>query len=431
MCDSVVATGPNTASGTTLFAKNSDRPASECQPFVQLPAARHPRGAMLACTHIEIPQVPETYRVMGHSPWWVWGFEHGVNENAVAIGNQSVFSKEPVEEQAGLIGMDLVRLGLERGRDAREALEVIASLIERHGQGGSAFGPGKPGYHNSFLVADPASAWLLETSNRHWAARRVDLDGVSNHLTLGSNWDIGSRDLEAYARGEGWWQGRARLDIASAYRNPHVPGRISEGRLRRSRELLEAGRGKHDAQRMQSLLRDHGTPGLAPPRGASLEDEAYFSLCMHSEPVGTTTASLVAPLPAERSAAWAVWVSFGSPCLGVFVPVYMDGVIPAVLAAGGEQDVGAARPSLWWSLHRLHDAAARDLARNLPRVREAWRSIEEWIESGRLALEADCRALHARGERSEAAQRVTAFMERVAQRVLEHADSLAAELAAA
>jgi len=33
---------------------------------------------------------------------------------------------------------------------------------------------------------------------------------------------------------------RARLDVAAAYRNPHVPGRISEGRLRRSSSLLEA-----------------------------------------------------------------------------------------------------------------------------------------------------------------------------------------------
>ena len=71
---------------------------------------------------------PETYRVMGHSPHWVWGFEHGVNEHGVAIGNQTVFSNEAIEERPGLIGMDLVRLGLERGRDAREALEVIATL---------------------------------------------------------------------------------------------------------------------------------------------------------------------------------------------------------------------------------------------------------------------------------------------------------------
>ena len=75
-------------------------------------------------------------------------------------------------EAPGLIGMDLVRLGLERGRTAREALEVMATLLETYGQGGAAFGPGEAGYHNGFLIADPDEAWVLQTSNRRWAARR-------------------------------------------------------------------------------------------------------------------------------------------------------------------------------------------------------------------------------------------------------------------
>ncbi len=115
MCDSVVATGVMTAARQTLYGKNSDRKSNECQPFVQTSEAWHPPRARLQCTHIEIPQVPETYRVMGHSPWWVWGFEHGVNEHGVAIGNHAIFSCDPLEQSPGLIGMDLIRLGLERG----------------------------------------------------------------------------------------------------------------------------------------------------------------------------------------------------------------------------------------------------------------------------------------------------------------------------
>ncbi|UCE87824.1 MAG: secernin-3, partial [Deltaproteobacteria bacterium] len=124
MCDAIVATAPETAAGITLFAKNSDRKPGEAQPFRQFPAASHPPGATVRCTHIEIPQLAETHRVMGHAPYWVWGFEHGVNEHRVAIGNLTVFAREPVEAEPGLIGMDLVRLGLERGRSARAALEV-------------------------------------------------------------------------------------------------------------------------------------------------------------------------------------------------------------------------------------------------------------------------------------------------------------------
>ncbi len=180
MCDCLVASGVQARGGVTVFAKNSDRPEHECQPFVQHAAACHAPGSRVRCTHVEIAQVAETYAVMGHSPWWVWGFEHGVNEHALAIGNLTVFSKEEIEARPGLIGMDLVRLGLERGRNAREALELIAALIETHGQGGSAFAPEAAGYHNAFVLADPHEAWLLQTSNRRWAARRTRRDALSN-----------------------------------------------------------------------------------------------------------------------------------------------------------------------------------------------------------------------------------------------------------
>ena len=96
MCDSLVAVASETAGGATLFAKNSDRKAGECQPLLQFPEAFHPTGARVRCTHVEIPQVDHTLRVLGHSPWWVWGFEHGVNEHRVAVGNLTVFSREPV-----------------------------------------------------------------------------------------------------------------------------------------------------------------------------------------------------------------------------------------------------------------------------------------------------------------------------------------------
>lgn len=421
MCDSLVATGANTRRGVTLFAKNSDRKQGECQPLLQFPAATHPRGAGVRCTHVEVPQVAETYRVLGHSPWWVWGFEHGVNEHGVAIGNQTVFSREPVEETPGLIGMDLVRLGLERGRDAREALEAIASLLERHGQGGCALAPGAAGYHNSFMIADPEHAWVMETSGRHWAARRVELDALSNHMTLGSDWRIASRDLESFARREGWWGERGRVDVACAYRNPAVPGRISEGRLRRSRELLGEGIGEIDVDYLQGVLRDHLDGGDAPPAGASPDDERYFTLCMHSEPVGTTTASLVAPLPADRSAPWPVWVSFATPCTGIFLPVYLSGVIPDLLSRGGE----VPEPdSAWWAFHQLSEVASRDFARFTPVLRREWRALEESIELERLGVETAARTASVSGDEDEAARLLTQFMAETARRAVDRAHAL-------
>ncbi len=422
MCDSLVAVGSQTASGTTHYAKNSDRKAGECQPFLQFPEAWYPAGAKLRCTHIEIPQVAETYRAMGHSPWWVWGFEHGVNEHGVAIGNHTIFSNEPIEAEPGLIGMDLVRLGLERGRSAREALEVIAGLIERHGQGGPALAPDATGYHNSFVLADPSEAWQLETSNRRWVARRTLLGSVSNHHSLRADWEISSRDLETFARAEGWWSGAGRIDVAAAYRNPHVPPHVSEGRQGRSALLLEARRGSHDVRSMQRILRDHLEGGAAwQPGDATSEDERFFTLCAHSEPLHWTPASMVAPLPAERAAPWPVWISFATPCSGLFLPVYLDGVIPAPLARGGEQPDAT---SAWWCFKRLQDAASTDPARTTPLLREGWASLEEKIESERQRAEAVAGEATRAGERDRAAEILGDFMARTVEQVLQCAELL-------
>src|SRR6185369_17160820 len=135
-CDTFVALAPATRAGVTLFAKNSDRPPRESQRIVSLPRRRSAAGQRLRCQWIDVPDVRETAAVLGSQPWWLWGFEHGVNEHRVAIGNETVFAREPLGAQ-GLLGMDLVRLGLERGQSARGALDVMTGLLETHGQGGS------------------------------------------------------------------------------------------------------------------------------------------------------------------------------------------------------------------------------------------------------------------------------------------------------
>src|SRR5437016_4465992 len=135
-CDTLVALAPATHDRATLFAKNSDRPPRECQRMVQLCARGHRPGSTVRCQYVEVPQVGETAAVLGSQPYWLWGLEHGVNEHRVAIGNEMVFTRESLGA-SGLTGMDLVRLGLERGRTAGEALAVMTDLLERYGQGGT------------------------------------------------------------------------------------------------------------------------------------------------------------------------------------------------------------------------------------------------------------------------------------------------------
>src|SRR5690606_16780493 len=136
---------------------------------------------------------------------------------------------DPTAAPPALIGMDLVRLGLERATSAAEAIDVMTALLERHGQGGAAESPGGEPYWSSFLVADPAEAWVLETSGTSWAARRTGAGGgvaISNRLSLGDDWDRASADVAA---GEAFEDRRDRAwapiaDVRLACTLPAVAG---------------------------------------------------------------------------------------------------------------------------------------------------------------------------------------------------------------
>jgi dipeptidase len=426
-CDTLVALPSATRDGVTIFAKNSDRPPRECQRVVQLPRRESSPGARLRCQYLEIPDVGETAAIVGSQPWWLWGLEHGVNEHRVAIGNETVFAREALGK-TGLLGMDLVRLGLERGRTADEALDVMTGLLEAHGQGGSGQAHVEWPYHNAFLVADPSSAWILETSDRHWGARRVhEVGNVSNGLALGTDWERGSDDLTRFAVGAGWWRSDAgRVDFAAAYTDDAgVPPNLAGARRARAAALLREARGSLTPAAMRTILRDHYDGVVHTPRPP--DDPHFFSLCMHADPLDNTTAAMVARLPADPAVPAVAWVSLGSPCTGAFVPCYLDGTVPARLAHGGGEPDPA---SPWWRLRELLTLVERDFARFAPIVRRRWDAFETVLARRAAAVEAEAEAARRAGHHDDAAALLSGLTARSVEAYLLEAEALVREIAA-
>ncbi|MFR7950941.1 MAG: carcinine hydrolase/isopenicillin-N N-acyltransferase family protein, partial [Acutalibacteraceae bacterium] len=119
MCDTVYLKRERRA----FFGKNSDRSPNEAHLMLRVPAREYAEGEMLRATYISVPQVRHTYACVLLKPHWIWGAEMGWNEFGLNIGNEAVFTREKREKQDGLIGMDLLRLALERCRSAKEALK--------------------------------------------------------------------------------------------------------------------------------------------------------------------------------------------------------------------------------------------------------------------------------------------------------------------
>lgn len=420
-CDTIVALASDAAGGAVLFGKNSDRPPGEAQAPVLVERALHPPGATVRCQYVEIPQVRETARVLGSQPTWLWGFEMGLNEHGVAIGNETIFAHE-APAAVGLLGMDLVRLGLERASSAAQALEIVIALIETHGQGGSGFRDVEWPYNNSFLIADAKEAFVLEAAGRQWASRRCNgVDSISNCVSIGADWErVGSATV-ARARDAGLAVAEP-FDFALAYRDDSiVPPVLSSGRLRRSRELLRAGRGAHTLASLRRVLRDHDANGSAFARGATPDQEAFYTLCMHEGP-SRTAMSMVAELPAAAPGARVAWLAFGRPCASAYFPLLVAGGLPDALSGAGREGDGA-DAGLWWVFERLAAAveASPDAA---ARVRATLDALESELAERFAPVHAEVAGLDAVG----VARRASAWAAEVAVELERAARALAAAL---
>ncbi|MHA1338136.1 MAG: C69 family dipeptidase [Promethearchaeota archaeon] len=257
MCDTLVALGNSTEDGSVIFGKNSDRPDDEVQLITYNPRKRYSKGEELECTYISIPQVSETYAVLLSQPWWMWGAEMGANEYGVVIGNEAIYSRELLRSR-GLLGMDLLRLGLERGKNALEALKVITDLLEKYHQGGGcAYGDSSWMYHNSFLIADPKEAYVLETADDWWAAEKVkDVRSISNSASIRGKGDLRRKGIIEYAIERGYCKDDDDFDFALSFCGS-APSYSKYSRAGMSAWLLNENKGKINPTKMMEFLREH------------------------------------------------------------------------------------------------------------------------------------------------------------------------------
>jgi secernin len=350
VCDTLVSITPD----GVLFAKNSDRDPNEAQVPRWYPARNHgPAPEPVECTWTSIPQVEHTHAILVSKPWWMWGAEMGANEHGVVIGNEAVFTNQPLGEPA-LLGMDLLRLALERAATARDAVGVIVDLLERHGQGGPCSHE-RPGfsYHNSFLVADPSGAFVLETAGTNWAIEPVTGRGrsISNGLSIAG-----------FAE---------EFTSTTSARSASCTSRLA-----RTQPAAESANGVAD---LFAALRDHGEgPG---PVWSSL-DGAMGAPCVHAG--GTVSSS-------QSTAAWVSdlradplhWMTATSAtCTSTFHPARVERPVDHHATLGPDPTNRYDAASRWWRHELLHRLALRDHAASVAAFADERDSLErDWIGS--------------------------------------------------
>ncbi|MDI6617082.1 MAG: C69 family dipeptidase [Clostridiales bacterium] len=320
MCDTMVALGNCTKDGSVIFAKNSDRQPNEPHIIVRVPRSKHALGEKVKCTYIEIEQVEETYEVLLLKPSWIWGCEMGCNEFGLNIGNEAVFTKEK-EGKDSLTGMDMIRIALERCKTSDEALDMIIYLLGKYGQGGNCGYEKKFTYHNSFLIADKKSAWVIETAGKYWAAEKVTgVRNISNCLTIGNKFDKCHPDLIKHAVDKGWCKDERDFNFAKCYSNRVITKFSgSKSRFSTARDMLNREKGSITVDIMKQMLRSHE----GAMDGRQFSRGSLKSICMHGGlPIGDhTTGSYIASLNDRLCTYWITGAS--TPCISIFKPFWM------------------------------------------------------------------------------------------------------------
>ena len=210
-CTNFLITAGASVDGSTMITYAADSHTLYGELYYQ-PAMDHPQGAMREIYEWDtgkylgkIPQPRHTYSVVGN-----------MNEFQLAIGETTYGGRSELSSQNGAI-MDygsLIYVTLQRAKTAREAIEVMAGLVENYGYYSSG---------ESFSISDPEEVWILEMIGKGdgekgavWVALKVPDGYISGHanqarITTFPKDDpencLYAEDVISFARDKGWYEG--------------------------------------------------------------------------------------------------------------------------------------------------------------------------------------------------------------------------------
>ena len=194
------------------------------------PAAKHAKGEMRKIFdwdsnkyHGEIPEVAETYNVIGN-----------INEWQVTIGETTYGGREEMVDSTGIMDYgSLIYVALQRSKTAREAIKVMTTLANTYGYNSGG---------ETFTICDPNEAWIMEMMGKGagskgavWVALRIPDDAICAHANQSRIGKFNmkdkknvmyAKDVVSFARSKGWFQGKdADFSWKMAYAKPDFSGR--------------------------------------------------------------------------------------------------------------------------------------------------------------------------------------------------------------
>jgi len=398
--DMMTALGRAAVDGRTIFGHNACSRANVPFHLERALGGTHAPEESVRATFIDLPQARRTCPVLGGRVGNSWGYVQGVNGHGVAAGCTRLRTRLHLDGP-GLTGPDLVRLALERGPSARQAMEVATGLIARHGQG--SVSESDDNSDAAILIADAHEAFLVEASGTGWVCQEIgEVRAASDICTIRQDWDAIAPGLAGRVIEHNWWpEDGSKLDFAGAL----AAGRDTASALRRwgrATRLLEEQSGAIDVSFLRRVLSDHydGTDDEVDP----LDPAGPRPLCSHagdSQPFSTVS-SLIADL---RSSVPVAWWAYGPPCASVYLPLLPAGHLPSGLVLDADERI-------------VHLAAAAADPERRGRVRSALEGLQALFDAETAEF------LSEAATSLDAERQATLFMQHVWEEFAEVADAL-------
>ena len=400
-CTNLIVTKGASVDGSTMMVYTND--GEWLYHLNIIPNETHQKGELIKFKlpgtneYLEIPQPSETYKKLGFQ----------MNEYQVAIGETTFTGRENLwNKKHALKYWHLMSLALDRAKTAREAIEVITTLVEKYGYGSEG---------ESFSIIDPNEAWILEMIGKgdghlgaNWVAVKIPDGAISAHANkarIGSfplddpENCLYSKDVIEFAIKKGYYNPESGQDFAFnlAY-NPLSPDRLRycESRVwslfRRAAPeqnfSSDYHRGKQNSQRyplyifpekklslkdVMNLVRDHyegteidmtqgleagpfGTPQRWRPLSWEQNDKTYA----WERPISTynTCFSFIAQAQAHlpNDLGGVCWFGFDDTYFTCYLPIYMGVTETPISYRKG--DIRQYDPSsMWWAMNFVSNYA--------------------------------------------------------------------------
>ena len=382
-----------------------------------------------------IPEAAQTYNVIGN-----------INEYQVTIAETTFGGREELVNPEGIIDYgSLIYIALQRSKTAREAIDVMTSLVEEYGYNSGG---------ESFTIADPNEVWIMEMIGKGperkgavWVAIRIPDDCISAHANQSRIRQfplkdkkncLYSKDVIKFAREMGYFDGKdSEFDFADAYCPADFSGlRYCDARVwsyfnmfadADMSEYLSWAMGDASATPMplyiqpkqkvsvrdvQNAMRDHyeGTPmditgdlGAGPwsmpyrpsPLSFKVDDKTYFN----ERPISTqqTAFTFVSQMRSElpNAIGGVLWFGTDDANMAVFTPVYCcTNAVPECYKREKADAVTFSSESAFWLFNMVSNMVYPRYSALIGDLKKVQQACEDAFADNQTAVEAKAQELY-------------------------------------